>query len=313
MTLRNKLLSAIAPLAIILSGCAHAETTAATSAPAAASAITAFDRNDADPALWVVKDDDTTIYLFGTIHLLKPDLLWFDDAVADAFEASDELVLEMVEPDPATMQQFVLARAMATDGIALRDRLNAEQRAKYDAAMTSFGVPPTAFDRFKPWMAAVTLSLLPAQKLGFDPAKGVEKIVTDRAKGKSVKIDAVETFEQQMGFFDALPVDDQIEYLMAGIDALPEYQVTMERMERTWATGDIEGLAALMTENLSETKALEKILLTDRNARWAIWLDERMERPGTVFMAVGAGHLAGKDSVQAFLAQRGLVAKRIVY
>lgn len=314
MNLRNAMRLTVLPLLFGLAGCAVADAEPIVGASdTVVTAPAAFDRGDADPALWVIRDDDTTIYLFGTIHLLRPDLVWFDDAVAEAFEASDELVIEMVEPDPATMQQYVMSRAIATDGVALRDRLDDAQRAKYDAAMASFGMAPASFDRFKPWLAAITLSLLPAQKMGFDPAKGVEKIVADQAKGRSVKVVAVETFEEQMSFFDALSVDDQIEYLMAGIDALPEYEAMMERMETSWATGDVEGLARLMTESLSQTMTLEKILLTDRNARWAGWLDERMKQPGTVFMAVGAGHLAGEQSVQTFLARRGWIATRIVY
>lgn len=312
MTLRNRLLTAIAPLAIVLTGCAHSDMTPA-SAAASPATPAQLDRSDADPALWVVKDADTTIYLFGTIHLLKPDLVWFDDAVKSAFDASDELVLEMIEPDAATMQQSMLARATATDGIALRDRLSDAQRAQYDAAMNGLGIPPTALDRFEPWMAAITLATAPIVKFGYDPNSGVEKIVTRGAGDGGKSIAAVETFDQQMGFFDTLPVADQIVNLMATIDGLPELQAMTDRMERSWATGNVDDLAALTNESLKASPLLEKILLTDRNARWAGWLDERMKRPGTVFMAVGAGHLAGDKSVQAFLAQRGIVAKRIVY
>ncbi len=306
MMLRKVLRLAALPLLLGLAGCA-------TGGDVAANAAAAFDRGDADPAIWVVKDADTTIYLFGTIHLLKPDLVWFDDAVKTAFDASDELVLEMVEPDAATMQQGIMARAVASDGIALRERLDDAQRARYDAAMTEIGIAPATFDRFKPWAAAITLSTMPMQKLGFDPDTGVEKIVTTGAKSEGKKIAAVETFDEQIGFFDSLPVGDQIAFLMATIDGLPDVAKEIERMERAWATGDIADLAALLNEGLKATPTLGKILLADRNARWAAWLDERMKQPGTVFMAVGAGHLAGDASVQAYLAKRGIVATRIDY
>lgn len=314
MTLRHAIRLAVLPLLFSLPGCAAAEAEPVAAANGAVvAAPAAFDRNDADPALWVIKDADTTIYLFGTIHLLKPDLVWFDDAVKSAFDASGELVLEMIEPDAATMQKGVMARAIATDGIALRDRLDDAQRAKYDAAMTAIGVLPAAFDRFKPWMAAITLATAPMQKLGFDPATGVEKVVTREAKDEGKTIAAVETFDQQIGFFDTLPVADQITFMMATIDGLPDLAAETARMERAWATGDTDDLAALMNEGLEASPTLQKILLADRNARWAAWLDERMKQPGTVFMAVGAGHLAGDKSVQAYLAQRGLVATRIDY
>jgi len=167
MALRPPFLLALAALLIGLQGCAAAPGTRSLAPPT--SIATSYDRSDADPALWVIKDADTTIYLFGTIHLLEPDLVWFDDAVADAFNASDELVLEMIEPDAATAQRGILSRAIATDGIALRDRLNAEQRAKYDAAMAAHKLPTATYDKFEPWMAAISLSLAPMQRLGFDP------------------------------------------------------------------------------------------------------------------------------------------------
>ncbi|TXC68849.1 TraB/GumN family protein [Sphingorhabdus soli] len=306
MTFRKVLRLAALPLMLGLAGCA-------TTGDLAANGAAAFDRGDADPAIWVIKDADTTIYLFGTIHLLKPDLVWFDDAVKTAFDASDELVLEMVEPDAATMQQVIMARAMASDGIALRDRLDDAQRTRYDAALGQMGMAPATFDKLKPWAAAITLSTMPMQKLGFDPDAGVEKIVANGAKSGGKKIAAVETFDEQIGFFDALPVADQIAFLMATIDGLPDLAKETARMERDWATGDVADLAALLNEGLKTTPTLGKILLADRNARWAAWLDERMKQPGTVFMAVGAGHLAGDASVQAYLAQRGIVATRIDY
>ncbi|NCP10784.1 MAG: TraB/GumN family protein [Sphingomonadales bacterium] len=311
MALRPPFLLALAALLIGLQGCAAAPGTRSLAPPT--SIATSYDRSDADPALWVIKDADTTIYLFGTIHLLEPDLVWFDDAVADAFNASDELVLEMIEPDAATAQRGILSRAIATDGIALRDRLNAEQRAKYDAAMAAHKLPTATYDKFEPWMAAISLSLAPMQRLGFDPDQGVEKSIADKARARRMTVSALESFDEQIAIFDSLPPADQIAFLMSVIDSLSEMQITMDRMVRAWATGDVAGLAALLNDTLSTTPTLDRALLHDRNARWATWVDERMQRSGTVFIAVGAGHLAGGDSVQAMLAERGVTAQRIDY
>ena len=132
--------------------------TAAEPAAAAAPATTAL--TDADPALWVVKDDDTTIYLFGTVHVLKPGLSWFDEAVKDAFDKSDEMMLEIVMPeDQAAVGKMMMPLAMDQTGKTIPSRLTADELKAYQAAMVSVGVPANAFDSFEPWFPAITLSV----------------------------------------------------------------------------------------------------------------------------------------------------------
>lgn len=269
--------------------------------------------SDADPALWVVKDADTTVYLFGTVHVLKPGLTWFDEAVKTAFDASDTLVLEMVEPDQATMGQLVAAKGINATGPSLTEQLPEGKRAAVAKAMTDAGVPAQAYERMKPWFAAVVATLAPVQKLGYVGANGPEKVLTAAAKSASKKVDALETAEQQLSIFDALPTKAQVTFLTSSVDQLPELPKTMESMVGTWAKGDPDGLARLMNDNLDDAPELEKALLTDRNARWAEWIDKRMDQPGTVFMAVGAGHLAGGNAVQTMLAKHGLKAERVKY
>ncbi|HEX8387640.1 MAG TPA: TraB/GumN family protein [Sphingomonas sp.] len=269
--------------------------------------------SDADPALWVVKDADTTVYLFGTVHVLKPGLTWFDEAVKTAFDASDTLVLEMVEPDQATMGQLVAAKGINATGPSLSEQLPEGKRAAVAKAMTDAGVPAQAYERMKPWFAAVVATLAPVQKLGYVGENGPEKVLTAAAKSASKKVDALETAEQQLSIFDALPTKAQVTFLTSSVDQLPELPKTMESMVGTWAKGDPDGLARLMNDNLDDAPELEKALLTDRNARWAEWIDKRMDQPGTVFMAVGAGHLAGGNAVQTMLAKHGLKAERVKY
>ncbi|SNS34352.1 TraB/GumN family protein [Sphingopyxis indica] len=269
---------------------------------------------DADPALWVVKDEDTTIYLFGTVHVLKPGLSWFDEAVKDAFDKSDELMLEIVLPeDQAAMAQTMIPLAMAQDGKTLSSRLAPDDRAAYQAAMTKVGVPPAQFDQFEPWFAAVTLSTLPLMKLGFDPEQGAEKQLTGRAKAEGKPIEGLETIEQQLGFFDTLPEFSQVAFLNAVVKDIDKIGPTLDTLVDQWSKGDPDGLAQTMNENMEATPDLAKRLLFDRNAAWAEQLQARMAEPGTVFVAVGAGHLAGEHSVQDYLKERGLTVTRVDY
>ena len=264
------------------------------------------------PALWAVKDADTTVYLFGTVHVLKPGLSWFDGAVQKAFDTSDELVLELVLPDDQTeVAKVTLPMAMDQSGKPLPQKLDPETLAAYQATLTGLGLPANAFDAFEPWFAGVTLSVLPLTMHGYDPNQGVEKQLTAKAKAGAKPISGFETLTEQLGFFDTLPEVEQVSFLKSVVKDIDKLGPQLDKMVLLWGKGDPDGLAVTMNESMEATPELAKTLLFDRNARWADQIKTRMDKPGTVFVAVGAGHLAGEKSVQDYLAERGLKAQRI--
>jgi uncharacterized protein len=274
----------------------------------------AAEAKDADPALWVVKDKDTTIYLFGTIHVLKPGLSWFDEAVKKAFDASSEVKLELVMPDPAAMQSLVMSTGVAPKGTPpLTERIPADKRAAYAKAVTDLGLPANALDTFKPWLAATQLSIAPLSKLGYDSANGPEEVITEAAKKQGKSLTGLETAAQQLGYFNSLSDKAQIEFLTSTVDELPTMAKTMADMVDDWAEGKPEALAKEMNDSLKDSPEVAEKLLINRNKNWAAWIKQRMTKPGTVFIAVGAGHLAGPDSVQAQLAKLGVKSTRVVY
>lgn len=268
---------------------------------------------DADPALWVVRDADTTIYLFGTVHVLKPGLAWFDDGVKQAFDASDTLVLELVMPPEAEMQRIVTELGTNASGPALPDQLPPEEAGKMRAALPEFGLAPDALDHADPWLAATMLSVLPLRQLGYDDKQGAELVLADAARTEGKKIEGLETARQQLGYFDALPLPAQRKLLVETIDGLPEAGEKIAQAVDAWSKGDADGLARLVNADMATSPELAEALLVRRNRNWADWIAKRMARPGTVFVAVGAGHLAGARSVQAELAGRGLKAERVSY
>jgi uncharacterized protein YbaP (TraB family) len=290
---------------------------APTEAPASVEAldpvkVTAAAIKDVDPALWVVKDEDTTIYLFGSVHILKPGLGWFDDGVKAAFETSDQLMLELVEPPVAEAQALFGKLAMDQQGKTLRSKMNDADRAVYETAMGKLGLPAAALDPFDPWAAAITISLLAIQKTGFDPNSGVEKQLTAAANATKKPIAGLETMEFQLGVFDTLPESEQIAFLVETAKQIDDAGANMDKMVDMWAAPDPEGLGRLMNEGLT-SRTLYDALLTKRNANWAKWIAARMDKPGVTFMAVGAGHLAGPTSVQTLLPAYGLTATRVAY
>lgn len=282
---------------------------AAEPAAAAAAATT-----DADPALWVVKDADTTIYLFGTIHFLKPGLGWFDEAVKDAFDKSDQLMLEMILPeDPAALKAATERLAIDPQGRTMASRMSQADHDAYAAALVSLGLDPANFEKFEPWYMGVNLSVLPLLMRGYNPNLGPEMTLTRHAKESGKPIAGFETFEEQFGFFDTLSEPSQLAFLNSVVHDMDKVGPMLDKLVVEWTKGDPVALAATMNESMAETPELTKILLWDRNARWADAIKTRMDKPGTVFVAVGAGHLAGEKSVQDYLKARGFVAKRIKY
>jgi uncharacterized protein YbaP (TraB family) len=297
-----------------LQGCATAGADAASqraARPAATSAATLERVETTGPALWKVADADTTIYMFGTVHILPKDKQWMTPAVQQALTGSQSMVTEILSSemaDPA-MQQAMMSRGMLPAGQTLRSLLNAEQRATYEGALQKLGVPAAAFDQFKPWMAAMTLSILPLMKEGYNPEAGVEKVL-ETAAGSQIKREALETVEFQIGVFDGMPQEAQIAYLVETAEQAENIKPMLDKMVAAWVVGNKDELASLMNEGLSGNEALADRLLYARNRNWAQWIDQRLDQPGTVFVAVGAGHLAGQNSVQNYLLAQNIVAAR---
>jgi len=269
---------------------------------------------DADPALWVMRDADTTVYLFGTVHFLPKDLAWFDEAVADAFAASDELRMELLPvDDPASLGPLILKLAVDPKGRTMAQRMSPEDHAAYVKAMKDLGLPAAQLEPLEPWFIGVQAVSLMYVKAGYDPKSGAEEVLTQAARKAGKTITAFETPEQQFAMLDSTPEAEQL----IGVRDLANGQEEALKMFSTllghWARGEAEETGRLMNEEMKETPETARLLLTDRNARWAADLKARMDRPGVVFVAVGAGHLTGKDSVQDLLARDGLKVERILY
>lgn len=310
--LKTSLAVAASGLALMLAGPATAEQTKTTPEPVAATAVPAAEVETGKPALWKLADEDTTIYLFGTIHVLPKDKTWLNPVIDNALDSSDELVTEiMMGPDmQAKSQQLIMQTGMLPAGTTVRSLMNDEEKATYEAAMTKLGLPVNAFDAFEPWFGALNLSLLPLMKEGYSPEEGVEKVL-EREADAGLTRGALETIEFQMGIFDSLPQDVQVKYLIETASMIDEVKPMIDKMVGEWLEGDADGLAALMNEGFAESPELVESLLYERNANWAVWIDDRMDQPGTVFMAVGAGHLAGQKSVQELLEARGFTITRV--
>jgi len=262
------------------------------------------------PALWKVSDKDTTIWLFGTIHALPQGLEWLNGPVAKAFDSSDRLVTEIPDSPPEVLQGVVMKTALLPKGESLHAMLPKADAAALDKALNSYGIPPAAFDQYEPWFVAITMASLPLVKQGYSPANGVEAQLGAKAKAAGRPQDGLETVEYQLGIFDKLPRKVQIRYLREVLKSLPRMKSDLAKLIAYWSAGNPVKLAQMLNADEDDPRMI-KLLLHDRNRNWAAWIRNRMASPGTVFIAVGAGHLAGPQSVQARLTAAGYRVTRV--
>lgn len=265
----------------------------------------------AHPALWLVEDRDTRIYLFGTVHVLPDGERWFEGKVRQAFDAAGEVAIETVAPPPAEAGRLLMARAIDPQGRTLPDLIPQDLHDRLKVALLAARREPDMLDRFEPWYASTLLTFLALEDLQIRPGSGVEPALTTAAATAGKPLIGLEGFDEQLALLDTLSPDKQASLLDETIDEFPKAKDEIGPMIAAWERGDAKALAALMNEGLKDVPELRTLLLDQRNARFAAWIADRLKRPGTVFLAVGAGHLGGDDSVQVWLARQGLKAKRV--
>ena len=262
------------------------------------------------PAMWAMSDEDTTIHLFGTVHLLRPDLEWRTEAIDAAIAAADTIVFEVDMKSEAAQRAVAtdfLARGMFQDGRTLKGVLSDSDEAVITAAFDSLGVPIDAMNTFEPWMASVNLGVMKLVNDGYDPNSGVESVIEAGAVEAGKSFAYLETISQQSDAFDLLPEDEQIAMLYETALLLDESPQMLDLLVDEWADGDIEGISSLVAspDGVGFTDAAYQSLLVKRNQNWVPQIEAMLDEPGSVFIAVGAGHLAGPDSVITMLRDKG--------
>jgi uncharacterized protein YbaP (TraB family) len=300
-------LALVAALLAPWAGKAHAEIAAApaavTAEPAAAAA--------AGPALWVIKDADSTIYLFGTVHVLRPTTQWESSKVTAAFNSASDIWFEISNPDDVAAIVPLIQQYGVSPATPLSSQLTPEEFKQLDTVAQVLGVTGAQMDIFRPWYAGLTLSLAPLKKAGYDPASGVELTLKARAEAAGKPIHGFETLEDQVLVLANLPQDIQLEFLRSTLKDYDEATTELDAMVDAWSSGDVARLDQVTNRDMkAEAPDIYKALLTNRNAGFADQIQTLLAGSGTAFVAVGAAHLAGDDSVQTMLEARGIEVER---
>ena len=263
------------------------------------------------PALWVAKDADTTVYLFGTVHVLKPDLQWRTPAIDAAFDEASVVYFEAdVTSIRAQARMVALMPELGTfdDGRTLSSVLSPEQLDSVRVSVEQVGLAMAMVEPMRPWLVGMTLQSAALMASGYDPQSGVEIVLGKQAEAERKELRYLETAEQQLRIFAGLPEPDQINFLVDTARAQQEEPEALDELIEQWASGDTEGLLASTAEDdAMGSKAVTEALLDERNADWSAQLQQLMaDEAGVFFVAVGAAHLVGPTGVPSLLRAAGV-------
>jgi len=265
----------------------------------------------AEPAMWVIRDGDSTIYLIGTLHLLRRDTEWNSARVKKTVAESKELWLEVANIEDQASTAPIVAKYGFDRQKPLSTKLNPAQKTKLTKVAARYAVPAATLEPMQPWMAAVMFMAIPLVKAGYDPNAGVDRILRAQAEKEGDKIFGFETIEQQVQFFAELPEKEQIALLEETLDDAEKGIELIEKLAKAWLEGDNATIDKYLADEMkTKAPALYEKLLVQRNVRWSEKVAEILKGSGVQQIAVGAAHLAGPDSLQAQLAKRGIKVER---
>jgi uncharacterized protein YbaP (TraB family) len=265
----------------------------------------------AEPAMWVIKDADSTIYLIGTLHLLKHDTEWNAEKVKKTVHDSTELWLEVADFDDQSVLAGLVSKLGMDAGRPLSARLNEEQRQKLAKIAGAYGIPTATLEPMRPWMAAVLLAEMQFLKAGFDPKAGVERTLKAQAVAEGDKIRGFETAEEQLRMLADMPEADQVAFFVTMLDDLEKGMDLVDELAKAWIDGDTATMTRLAVDEMKqEAPGVYQKLIVQRNIAWSEKIAQMLKGSGVQQIAVGAAHLVGPDSVQAQLAKRGIKAER---
>lgn len=266
----------------------------------------------AEPAIWAVRDRDSTVFLFGTIHVMKPGTDWRSPRFEDAFKGANQLILEVDNPeDQAAVLPLIREHGLSPDR-PLSVLLSAEDLTRLDAAAQSVGLSAAQLDPMRPWLASLSLAAAPLRRAGYDPASGIDPVLRVDALAAGMTIAGLETLDQQVRLLAGFPEEGQLAYLLRSLDDFDDGAAQLERLVEAWLAGDVVAIEQIGLRPMREVgERVYQALLVERNRAWADRISLTLGDTGTAFIAVGALHLAGEDSVQRMLEDRGLTVERV--
>ena len=274
-------------------------------------ALTASVRADGPlHALWELHGKHNTVYILGSIHVLRPSDYPLAPAVLNAYGDAKSIFMEvnLAEIDSQIMQTELLASARLPEGKTLPVIMGDARYKRAQALAREVGVDLGIFDAFAPWFAAEAISQLQLQQLGFEPKSGVEMFFLERARADGKSVAGLETVHDQIALFDALSMDEQADYLVSSLEEAHDLPKEVDAMVHAWAGGDTQWFADQLKSEIGRDPALYDSVLVARNRKWVPKIEALLNDDKNYLVIVGTGHLVGQGSVIALLKKDGIAA-----
>src|SRR5450631_239346 len=261
-------------------------------------------------SLWELHGKHNTVFLLGSIHVLRPGDYPLSPTVMQAYAISKSLLMEinLEDMDLGQLQAEMMAGAMLPEGKSLPDVLGPKRYSRAETLAREVGVELAAFDQFAPWFVAETISQLQLQQLGFQPTSGVEMYFLERARSDGKSIAGLETVHDQIALFEGLPMDAQAEYLVSSLEQARELPKQVNDMVHAWQRGDTVWFDDQLRSELGSDPVLYQALLAARNRKWIPKIEALLNDDKNYLVIVGTGHLVGRNSVIDLLKKDGVGA-----
>ena len=259
--------------------------------------------------MWSVSDDDSTLYLIGSMHLLPDTAYPLPEAMTAAYKAADTVVFETdlaALQAPAT-QLSLLSKAQNVGGPSLREQLGPDY-GDFVALVRRYELPLISFEAMQPWFASLNLELASYLRAGFQPSRGVDQHFHNLALADGKPRIGLETTEAHMALLTGIGADGGLDLLRSTIAQLKAQPKVADDLYDAWRGGDVSAMAALAQPLRDDSPAAYAHLLTDRNRAWMPKLLELLAGDKDVAVVVGALHMVGEGGLVDLFAERGLVA-----
>jgi hypothetical protein len=258
-------------------------------------------------SMWKLDGETNSIYLLGSVHLLRADDHPLPSIIDEAYEDAETLVMEldMDDIDPVEAQSLVTELGLIQDDRRLSDLMGPLRYAEAEALADSADIPLTMLGQSEPWLAAITVEQLMLARIGFNPLFGIENHLMEKAAGDNKEIIGLETIREQLRFLDSMSLESQSALLLQSLKESVDIQKIMDELVHAWRHGDIAFLENNMLDEMKQYPELYAAIVVDRNLNWLEKIEDLLDDGDDYLIVVGALHLIGEDGVPALLSKRG--------
>ncbi len=257
--------------------------------------------------LWKAQGNNNTVYILGSIHLLKRESAALKPIVLEVFSKSKRLVFEidLLNEGPTKFQQLLLQKGVNLDGKPLAQQLSPETYELAAQRASELGIDLKVLAPLKPWVVALTMVVMQLQKLGYDPSLGIDHQLAQRAKQAKKPVAGLETAEFQMDIFNHLTLAQQEMFLRQSLLEMELLDKAVEDMVRAWNSGDVDLGEKLFLDSIRAFPELKEQVLDRRNRRWLPQIEQFLKQDDDILVVVGTAHVVGKQGVVELLKGRG--------